>query len=76
MDNEITINSYVKEYNNYHIFTEHSCWNIPGQFDIGNPKKAGLAVYNPADQSFIIKGGGYNIWFERDEWFLLYFLQR
>ena len=40
--------------------------------DIGNPKKAGSAVYNPADQSYNIKGGGYNIWFERDEFHYLY----
>jgi hypothetical protein len=40
--------------------------------DIGNPKKAGSAVYNPADQSYNIKGGGYNIWFERDELHYLY----
>lgn len=40
--------------------------------DIGNPKKAGSAVYNPADQSYDIKGGGYNIWFERDEFHYLY----
>jgi Tol biopolymer transport system component len=40
--------------------------------DIGNPKKAGSAVYNPSDQSYNIKGGGYNIWFERDEFHYLY----
>jgi hypothetical protein len=58
------------------ICTEHSFWIIPGQHVIGNPKIAGMAVYNAADQSYNLKGGGYNIWFERDEWFLLYFLQR
>ncbi len=40
--------------------------------DIGNPKKAGSATYNSADQSYNIKGGGYNIWFERDEFNYLY----
>ncbi len=40
--------------------------------DIGNPKKAGSAVYNPLDQSYAIKGGGYNIWFERDEFHYVY----
>jgi TolB protein len=40
--------------------------------DIGNPKKAGSAIYNPSDQSYNIKGGGYNIWFERDEFHYLY----
>ncbi len=40
--------------------------------DIGNPKNAGIAVYNEADQSYILKGSGYNIWFERDEFQFLY----
>ena len=39
--------------------------------DIGNPKKAGSAFYNPSDQSYNINGGGYNIWFERDEFHYL-----
>jgi Tol biopolymer transport system component len=41
------------------IFQAHS--------DIGNPKKAGSATYSQADQSYTLKGAGYNIWFERDE---------
>ncbi|MCX6253941.1 MAG: hypothetical protein NTV31_05620 [Bacteroidia bacterium] len=40
--------------------------------DIGNPKKAGSAVYNQPDQSYTLKGGGYNIWFERDEFHYLF----
>jgi Tol biopolymer transport system component len=40
--------------------------------DIGNPKNAGSAVYNSADQSYSIKGSGYNIWFARDEFHYLY----
>src|SRR5512140_2741261 len=40
--------------------------------DIGNPKKAGSAIYNSPDQSYTIKDGGYNIWFERDEFHYLY----
>jgi TolB protein len=43
-----------------------------GNSDIGNPKKAGSAVYENADQSYILKGGGYNIWFERDEFHYLF----
>ncbi|MBK5192459.1 MAG: TolB family protein [Flavobacteriaceae bacterium] len=35
--------------------------------DIGNPKKAGGAQYDPNSQTFTLNGGGYNIWFERDE---------
>ena len=40
--------------------------------DIGNPKAAGSANYNLTDQSYTLKGGGYNIWFERDEFHFLY----
>ena len=37
------------------------------QKDIGNPKVKGNTLYNPEDQSYTLKGGGYNIWFNRDE---------
>ena len=40
--------------------------------DIGNPKKTGSSLYNPSDQSYTLKGGGYNIWFERDEFHYLF----
>ncbi len=40
--------------------------------DIGNPKKAGSVIYNRNDQSYIMKGAGYNIWFERDEFHYLF----
>lgn len=40
--------------------------------DIGNPKMKGSSTYNAGDQSYILKGGGYNIWFERDEFYYLY----
>jgi TolB protein len=43
-----------------------------GNSDIGNPKKAGSAIYNKADQSYTLKGAGYNIWFERDEFHYLF----
>ncbi len=35
--------------------------------DVGNPKLAGNVTYNAADQVYILKGAGYNIWFGRDE---------
>ncbi len=35
--------------------------------DIGKPKLAGTTTYNSDDQSYTLKGGGYNIWFGRDE---------
>lgn len=40
--------------------------------DIGNPKKPGSALYDKNDQSYILKGAGYNIWFARDEFRYLY----
>jgi Tol biopolymer transport system component len=40
--------------------------------DIGNPKNEGSASYNSADQVYSVKGSGYNIWFERDEFHYLY----
>jgi TolB protein len=40
--------------------------------DIGNPKIAGSAVYDKADQSYTLKGAGYNIWNERDEFHFLF----
>src|SRR4030066_1693538 len=40
--------------------------------DIGNPKNPGSYVYNPIDQSYLLRGSGYNIWFERDEFHYMY----
>ncbi len=41
------------------IFEDHS--------DVGKPKIAGSTVYDNNTQTYTLKGGGYNIWFERDE---------
>lgn len=35
--------------------------------DIGNPKMKGVTVYDANTQEYTLKGGGYNIWFNRDE---------
>lgn len=40
--------------------------------DIGNPKNAGSVRYDETSQSYFIKGSGYNIWFNRDEFQYLY----
>jgi len=40
--------------------------------DIGKPKNLGSYVYNPRDQSYLLRGSGYNIWFERDEFHFMY----
>ena len=40
--------------------------------DIGKPKNPGSATYDKTEQSYTLKGSGYNIWFERDEFHYLY----
>jgi TolB protein len=40
--------------------------------DIGNPKNVGSSQYDSSDQTYTIKGSGYNIWFARDEFHYLY----
>lgn len=40
--------------------------------DIGNPKLAGQSQYDAATQAYSLKGAGYNIWFQRDEFQFLY----
>lgn len=39
--------------------------------DIGNPKLKGLTVYDKGTQVFTLKGSGYNVWFDRDEFHYL-----
>ncbi|SKB76124.1 hypothetical protein [Dyadobacter psychrophilus] len=40
--------------------------------DIGNPKLAGSAKYDASTKQYTLKGAGYNIWFERDEFQYLF----
>ena len=40
--------------------------------DIGKPELPGSARYTTADQSYTLRGSGYNIWFGRDEFHYLY----
>jgi TolB protein len=40
--------------------------------DIGNPKLKGAASYDEASQTYYLKGAGFNIWFNRDEFQYLY----
>lgn len=35
--------------------------------DIGKPKNTGEVIFNSAKQDYNLRGGGYNIWFGRDE---------
>jgi Tol biopolymer transport system component len=54
----------VSQSNPVGIFESHS--------DVGNPKVAGSAQYDEATQTYTLGGGGYNIWFGRDEFHYLY----
>ncbi len=42
------------------------------QLDIGNPAKSGSASYDEKSQEYHIRGAGYNIWFNRDEFHYLF----
>ena len=46
------------------IFQDH--------LDVGNPKNAGSTQYNTNTQTYNLKGSGYNIWFNRDEFQFAY----
>jgi TolB protein len=46
------------------IFEDHT--------DVGNPKHAGSVTYDQNTQTYTLKGSGYNIWFERDEFHYAY----
>ena len=37
------------------------------QIDVGKPKLAGSMQFDEATQVYTIKGAGYNVWFNRDE---------
>src|SRR5438094_464354 len=40
--------------------------------DIGKPKNAGSSTYDDTTQTYYMRGSGYNIWFNRDEFQYLY----
>lgn len=46
------------------IFSHHQ--------DIGHPQHAGSALYDKVTHTYTLKGSGYNIWFNRDEFQYLY----
>lgn len=43
-----------------------------GQADVGSVKIPGSASYDPATQAYTIHGSGANMWFDRDEFHLVY----
>src|SRR6476620_5495641 len=48
-------------------FSQKSADPLTNHIDIGNPKLKGETLFNSTDQSYKLKGGGYNIWGNRDE---------
>ena len=40
--------------------------------DVGNPKLSGSSSYDSKSKTYTLKGSGYNIWFERDEFQYLF----
>ena len=54
----------LAQQNSIGIFEKH--------VDVGHPKKAGNARYDNAEKIYYLKGAGYNIWFNRDEFHYLY----
>ena len=42
------------------------------QTDVGNPKIKGSASYDAKTKAYSLQGGGYNIWFNRDEFHFVY----
>jgi len=40
--------------------------------DIGNPLLKGNTVYNEKDQTYLLSGGGNNIWLKEDQFQFLY----
>ena len=60
----IALTSSVAGNNPVGVFDDHA--------DVGSPKQAGSVVYEPQSQTYLLKGAGYNIWFERDEFHYAY----
>jgi TolB protein len=54
-------------------FTNHSPKGVfENNTDIGQPKLSGQSVYNPENDEYTMRGAGYNIWFDRDEFQFLW----
>ncbi len=53
-------------------FSQNSLGVFKYAADIGKPKIAGSSNYDQATKTYNLKGSGYNIWFNRDEFHYLY----
>ena len=49
------------------VQAQNSVGTFDYQADVGSPKKAGSVQYDAGTQTYTLKGAGYNIWFNRDE---------
>jgi TolB protein len=58
------MNSMLSQQSQTGVFDGHS--------DVGNVSLPGSVVYNPDQQEYWIEGSGKNIWFDRDEFHLLW----
>ena len=56
----------------FQVFCQSPVGIFENHQDIGNPKKAGGTLYDPANQEYKLSGSGYNIWFGRDEFHYTY----
>lgn len=53
-------------------FGQHAIGIFDNIKDIGKPKMSGSSFFQENSQTYTIKGSGYNIWFERDEFHYVY----
>ena len=58
----LAINSFAQDLTGFFSYSK----------DVGSPKLAGSASYDPDTQTYTLTGSGYNIWFDRDEFHYLY----
>ena len=54
------------------VIAQHPVGIFDDHIDIGNPKIKGSASYDDKTQTYNLSGGGYNIWFNRDEFHYAY----
>ncbi len=55
-----------------HCFAQNNLGFFEQHEDIGHPKLKGNTKYDPASQTYTLRGSGYNIWFNRDEFQFAY----
>src|SRR5947209_3748077 len=60
------------QFSSLFMFAQQSLGVFESNTDIGKPKNAGAAQYDASNQTYMLRGSGYNIWFNRDEFNYLY----